>query len=173
MRNITALAGAVLALSLHSPLTLAAPAAATPTQTETMAPAFSASQINGETFSLSQFRGKKPVLLKFWATWCSYCKEEMPHLNALYEKSSDALEVLTINVGINDSISNVKALFAREGYSLPVIFDSDGRLTRLYGVIGTPTHVLIDKEGQVNMRSHLITDSLESAIDALISQQES
>ncbi len=173
MRYLPGLASTVLALALHSQLALAAPLASAQTQAAEMAPTFSASRINGETFDLSQFRGKKPVLLKFWATWCSYCKEEMPHINARYEKNKGKLEVLTINVGINDSVKNVRALFAKNGYSLPVVFDSDGRLTNLYGVIGTPTHVLIDREGRVKMRSHLITDQLETAIETLISAQES
>ena len=160
MKHTTLLASTLLALSLQSPLVSAGNNGET-------APQFTAQRINGETFDLSKYKGDKPVLLKFWATWCSYCLEEMPHLNATYDKYKGKLEVLTVNVGINDSVSNVKDLFAKNGYNLPVVFDADGSLTSQYKVIGTPTQVLIDKDGKVRIRTHLTTDALESAIEEL------
>ncbi len=160
MKRSKLLASALLALSLQSPLVSAG-------NTVETAPQFTAQRLNGETFDLASYKGDKPVLLKFWATWCSYCLEEMPHLNATYDKYQGKLEVLTINVGINDSVRNVKQLFSENGYNLPVVFDADGSLTSKYKVIGTPTQVLIDRDGKVRMRTHLTTDALESAIEEL------
>lgn len=154
----------LLALAIQSPLH-----AANGAVNET-APVFSQQQIDGETFDLSQYRGNSPVLLKFWATWCSYCLEEMPHLQAMQDSYGDKLKVLTINVGINDSVSNVQQLFKKNRYSLPVVFDQSGELTARYGVIGTPSQVLIDKDGLVSYRSNLTTDALEAKIAQLTSQ---
>ncbi|WP_027855902.1 TlpA family protein disulfide reductase [Marinobacterium jannaschii] len=160
MKHSTLLASALLALTIQSPLANAG-------NNLEPAPQFTAKRLNGETFDLSSYKGDKPVLLKFWATWCSYCLEEMPHLDATYDKYRGKLEVLTINVGFNDSVRNVQTLFDEKGYKLPTVFDADGSLTSQYKVIGTPTQVLIDRDGMVRMRTHLTTDSLEAAIDAV------
>ena len=59
------------------------------------APNFSVKTLNGKEITLSDFVNDKPVYLKFWATWCSYCKVEMPHLQAIYDENGEQIEVLT------------------------------------------------------------------------------
>lgn len=148
------LAGALLPLSSH----------AENAAVGDKAPIFNATTITGEVVKLAELRGKKPVYLKFWATWCSYCKAEMPHLKTMREQYGDAVEMMTINVGMNDSIANINAFFQQQGYRLPTIFDTKGDLTTQYGVIGTPQHILIDQRGEVVYRTFLATDELEARL---------
>lgn len=54
------------------------------------APDFELTDLKGDAFSLSQFKGK-PVLLNFWATWCPPCRKEMPDLQAFDEKYGSTL----------------------------------------------------------------------------------
>ena len=49
------------------------------------APDFKATDINQQTLTLSQFKGKSVVLLDFWASWCVPCRESLPHLKTIYE----------------------------------------------------------------------------------------
>jgi len=128
------------------------------------APHFQAVTIAGKSVNLADFVNKKPVYLKFWATWCSYCKVEMPHLQAIYDESGEQVEILTINVGMNDSISNIERFFQREGFNLPTVFDQKGAITSRYGVVGTPYHVLIDKQGNIAYQTFLATDQLDEKI---------
>lgn len=128
------------------------------------APDFNATTITGEAFNLSDYKGKKPVYLKFWATWCSYCKAEMPHLNSIKQNYGDDIQIVTINVGMNDSIKNINHFFQNQGYQLPTIFDQKGELTSRYGVVGTPHHILIDREGKIAYRTFLATDQLDQQI---------
>ncbi|MFL0807112.1 MAG: TlpA family protein disulfide reductase [Oceanobacter sp.] len=128
------------------------------------APVFNATTITGDVVRLAEFRGEKPVYLKFWATWCSYCKAEMPHLKTIREQYGDAVEVMTVNVGMNDSVANINAFFQQQGYRLPTIFDAKGDLTSQYGVIGTPQHILIDERGEVVYRTFLANDELDSQL---------
>lgn len=130
------------------------------------APAFEARTLSGESFRLDDFKGKKPVYLKFWATWCHYCKAEMPHLKSLRDTYGEEVEVVTINVGLNDSISNVEYFFKQQGYQLPTIFDQQGALTSMYGVVGTPHHVLIDRDGNVAHRTFLANDTLDQLVES-------
>lgn len=131
------------------------------------APDISATTLSGVPFVLSDKRGK-PVYIKFWATWCSYCKAEMPHLQRIYDKHGETIEVLTINIGINDSIQNVKSYFAEKNFTLPAIFDRQGEIISQYGIIGTPQHLLIDQDGNIIYRSFLITDELERLVSELV-----
>jgi peroxiredoxin len=128
------------------------------------APNFTVTTLTGTSVNLSDFVSHKPVYLKFWATWCSYCKVEMPHLQAIYDENGDDIEVLTINVGMNDSINNINNFYQKNGFTLPTVFDQKGELTSQYGVVGTPYHVLIDKQGKIAYQTFLATDQLDEII---------
>ena len=111
------------------------------------APNFEATTLTGKKVSLEQFKGKKAVWLNFWATWCPYCKKEIPALKEIHKKYGDKVEVLAINIGVRDSVEKAKD-YAFE-YDIPydIIFSND--ITALYGVQGTPTQVVIDINGKI------------------------
>lgn len=134
------------------------------------APDFEVTTLAGETFKLSDYKGDKPIYLKFWATWCSYCKVEMPHLQAIHDEYGDAIEVLAVNVGINDSVANIEQFFNNKGFNLPVMIDQQGDLVSDYGIVGTPHHVLIDKEGKIAYRTFLASDTLDSTIEGWVEE---
>ena len=77
------------------------------------APSLVASDLNGQTFDLSALRGKV-VVVNFWATWCPPCREEMPALNAFYERyHSKGLEMIGL------STDRARDEFAVDGDDLP------------------------------------------------------
>jgi len=131
------------------------------------APNFQAVTLTGETVQLSDFIGKKPVYLKFWATWCRYCVAEMPRLQAIYDEFGSEIAVLSINVGLNDSVENIEKLFGENGYQLPVVFDRQGEITTQFGVVGTPHHILIDRKGLIAYRTFLSSDTLDQMIQVM------
>ena len=129
-----------------------------------MAPNFTVKTLDGVSVQLKDYMNEKPVYLKFWATWCSYCKVEMPHLQAIYDENGEHVEILTVNVGMNDSISNIKRFYQKNGFDLPTIFDEKGEITSSFGVVGTPYHVLINKQGRIDYLTFLATDLLDEKI---------
>jgi len=129
------------------------------------APDFNVTTISGKQIKLSELKGNKPIYLKFWATWCSYCKAELPHLQSIYDQYGEDIEVIAINIGINDSIANIGKLYSENGYKLPTVFDQRGTVTNSFGVIGTPHHILIDRDGKIAYRTFLATDQLDQQID--------
>lgn len=139
---------------------------AKPLKVGDIAPNFTGKTLNGESVNLNDLKGKKPVYLKFWATWCSYCLAEFPHLQDVYEKYGNDIEIITINVGINDSIANIENLFTGNGYNVPTIFDEQGELTSKYQVVGTPHHILIDHSGKIAYRTFLASDTLDQKLKA-------
>ncbi|UTV27416.1 TlpA family protein disulfide reductase [Photobacterium atrarenae] len=130
------------------------------------APAFEVTTLDGRTVDLQDYRGKKPVYLKFWATWCSYCKAEMPHFESIYQQYGDAIEVLSVNIGLNDSVANIEQFYQQHGYQLPTVFDRNGELSRKYQVVGTPYQVLIDKQGKIAYQTFLATDQLDDLVSS-------
>lgn len=128
---------------------------------------FSVPLINGGEFSLREYRHKKPVLLKFWATWCRACLKQMPAYSALYEKYGKQVQFLSVNVAVNDPLEKVRATVREYGLQMPVTYDRTGTLWNQFGVMGTPTYVLIDNAGNIAFRGHRHDENLEKALDRL------
>ena len=68
---------------------------------------------------------------------------------------------------MNDSIDKISQLYAEQGFKLPTVFDWNGKLTSQYGVVGTPHHILIDREGRIAYRTFLVSDTLDGQIKTL------
>jgi len=109
------------------------------------APDFALKRLDGSVAALSGYRGR-PVLLYFWASWCSYCVEGMPRLEAIRaEYQEQGLEILAID--IMESEDKVRRFVAGQGLTLPVLLDDTGQVTQQYLVKATPTYIFIDREG--------------------------
>ncbi len=114
------------------------------------APDFELKDLKGTTVTLSQFRGQKPVLLYFWATWCHFCMAERPSVIKLRKATAqDAIEILAINVGSGDSLAKVKRFEAADPAPYVVLYDPDSKVTRSYRVEGIPHFILLDKIGAI------------------------
>src|SRR5437764_5510064 len=114
------------------------------------APEVALTDLQGKEVRLSDLRGKV-VLLNFWATWCKPCKEEMPAMQAAYDKLRDeGLVVLAVNE-LEDA-QRVAEHVRSHGHTFPVVMDHDNRIANRYGVVGLPASCLIDRQGIVRER---------------------
>jgi len=116
------------------------------------APNFSLLTLDGNKFDLAKYRGGKPVHLIFWATWCPACKYEIPDIQKVFYKHGDKIAILAINVSVRDSAEKVHRYVHQYNIPYPVAFDDGAKVTRLYGVMGTPTQIIIDAQGVVRYR---------------------
>ncbi len=117
-------------------------------QHSAVAPDFTLKDLQGNRITLSDFKGKKPVLLVFFTTWCPYCRAEVPNINNISSRyRSSGLEV--IGVDIQEPREKVSAFADRNKINFPVLLDSDGKIFRQYRVAGVPARILITKEGKV------------------------
>ncbi|MGV8073300.1 MAG: peroxiredoxin family protein [Syntrophobacteraceae bacterium] len=131
--------------------------AALPGSNSVPAPEFTLNDLNGGTVKLSVFKGQKPVLLYFWATWCPYCLTAKPQIARLREKiPASELEILGINVGEGDSPEKVKRYLAGHPAPYPILYDDGGKVSRSYRVQGIPLYVLIDKAGNFAYRGNTL-----------------
>ncbi|MEN2984684.1 MAG: TlpA disulfide reductase family protein [Dictyoglomaceae bacterium] len=104
---------------------------------------FTLPNIKGENYSLNQFR-RKVVLLNFWATWCSPCKEEILILNKIY-KSYKKLGFEIIAISLDVDIERVKNFLRENNISFLVLLDKKGIVGFKYKIKSIPTSFLIDK----------------------------
>ena len=113
------------------------------------APDFQLPNLEGQVVSLSDFRGK-PVLLNFWATWCSPCRFEMPFIQSIFEESSDTgLVILAVNIG--ETPSRVRDFIQSGNFSFLVLLDTNQDVALEYNIRGIPTTFFIDKEGVIQV----------------------
>jgi thiol-disulfide isomerase/thioredoxin len=106
-------------------------------------PAFTGQLIDGSTVALEEFAGK-PLILHFWATWCSTCRLEAPAIESL----SNDYQVVTVAVESGDN-SDISAFMEERGYTFPVLSDPDGSIRRLFKVKAFPTTFILDKNGEI------------------------
>lgn len=138
------MSGGLLAAVLASALVQGEPA-----ERATAAP-FSVRDLNGQRIRLADLRGKV-VVLAFWATWCTPCRQELPHLDALERaRAKDGLTVLAVATDGPDTAAQVAALARRERWSMRVVHDVEGALTGRFNPRGeNPFTVVIDRHGRV------------------------
>ena len=103
---------------------------------------------NGKMLKLIDFKGNL-VLLNFWATWCSPCKEEMPSLDALRINSNfDNIEIFPVNIG-KDNLKKSEKFFADLNIKhLSIYFDNPDTLADDFSLRGLPTTILFNKESK-------------------------
>lgn len=111
------------------------------------APDFTVYDSNGKAVNLSDYFGK-PIVLNFWASWCPPCKSEMPHFETAYKENTD-VQFLMVNMTSGDTKADADAFIKDEGYTFPVLFDTDGDAAMTYGASSLPVTFFIDKNGDM------------------------
>ncbi len=111
---------------------------------------FTLQDLEGNDVKLSKLLEKGPVMISFWATWCSPCKEEMKKMFPVYEKYKDrGFTYIAINQDNQKSVSKVKSYINANGYSFPVVLDPDKSVFESYSGVGIPYSLLISKDRKI------------------------
>jgi peroxiredoxin len=134
------LAGAVLAFAG------AGSSAALPTA-GVVAPDFASKSDSGRNVRLSELRGQV-VLINFWASWCSPCRQELPLLNKIYTQYR-AAGFMLLAVNVDDNRKDAEAMLKRLDLRFPTLFDGSKTVAKLYGVDTMPATLVIDRDGRV------------------------
>lgn len=113
------------------------------------APGFTSWDLGGNKVSLADFKGR-PVLLTFWATWCTACQDELPAMQRIRDRyQSTGFTVLAVNYKeTNDA--RMGQYLAGLHVNLEAVVDPEGTIATAYGVnIGLPVSVLLDRKTTV------------------------
>jgi peroxiredoxin len=115
------------------------------------APDFVSENLHGGNIGLADYRGKV-VLLNFWATWCIPCREEMPGMEALWQKYKEkgfVVAAVSVDEGSQKRVETFTKLL---DLSFPVLLDPESEVNDLYKVSNMPTSFLIDGNGKIISR---------------------
>ena len=127
----------------------------------------------GNAVKLSDFYGK-PVVMNFWATWCGFCKQEMPDFQEAYNEYGEQVEFLFINAtdGQRETREKAAAYLTEQSLTVPAYYDEDQQASYVYSVNSLPTTILLDKEGRVAayVPGLVEKENLTGALDVLLGE---
>jgi len=157
MRNIKLALAVMVALVVVPSLTFCIPglsevqAAAMKVKVGQKAPSFTLKTLEGEEISLSDYFGKKVVMLEFWATWCNVCVDEIPNLVKNYDAFKDkGFVILGITLQSGEE-AEIRKIVQEHGITYPILIDERLKVaTKVYGLAGPiPLKVVIGADGIV------------------------
>jgi thiol-disulfide isomerase/thioredoxin len=114
-----------------------------------VAPNATLETLDGKRFELGTLFGKTPVVLEFWATWCSNCEDLEPTLHAVQKKYAGKVRFASIAVAINQSPERVRRWVARHKPGRDFFYDKAGDAAEEYDAAATSFIVIIDAAGKV------------------------
>lgn len=116
------------------------------------APAFTLQDLAGKMVRLDQFKGRV-VVLNFWATWCPSCRQELPGLEVFWrEVQTKGLPVQILAVNIKEDPGTVRDFLEKNGYTFPVLLDTQGEVADTYLVQYIPTTFFIGQDGKIKQK---------------------
>lgn len=133
------------------------------------APDFTVYDEAGNEVRLSDYLGK-PVVVNFWASWCGPCRMEMPEFQEKHLELDGEVQFLMINMtGGRETVETARDFIAGQGYTFPVLYDTEGDAAVTYGAYALPTTYFIDAEGYAiaQARGAINSETLQAGIDMI------
>ena len=113
------------------------------------APDFTLETLDGDSFTLSDLRGKA-VVVNLWASWCPPCRAEMPALQAAYEADQDrGLEIVAVDMTYQDSAEDAQRFAEDFGLTFTIPLDRDGTVARQYLMRALPSTFFVGPDGVI------------------------
>ena len=109
-------------------------------------------EVGGDMVELGGLLGKQPMVINFWAGLCPPCRAEMPDFQAFYEDFNDRVLLLGIDLGQFTGLGtqqDATDLLADLQVTYPAGFTDDGEVIKEYRVLGMPSTIFIDANGEV------------------------
>jgi peroxiredoxin len=114
------------------------------------APDFSLPSLDNKTIALADFRGRKKLVVSFWASWCGPCRLELPLLRAFYQrnhKSDSDFEFLAISIDEDRDAAEKAAKDAKLPF--PVLLDTENKTSAAFHVHAIPSLFIVDRTGTI------------------------
>lgn len=122
---------------------------AVPVEVNLPSPTLLLEDLQGNPVSLSDYEGNV-ILVNLWATWCPPCREEMPTLQAFYEKyKPNGFVLIAIDQG--ESLEQTLPFVTENNLSFPVWLDPSGEAGRVFNTMSLPSSYVIDREGRIRL----------------------
>ena len=133
-----------------------------------MPPAVTLESLNGDSVALSQWIGKKPVIVEFWATWCPICAELLPRMELAKQKFGDRAEFIVVAVAVNQSRNSVRRHLERHPMPFTFLWDGNGAAVRAFQAPSTSYIAVLDDKGRVVYTGVGADQEIESALEKAV-----
>jgi peroxiredoxin len=117
-------------------------------------PEFRLQDMDGKNVALADLLGKGPILIDFWADYCTPCKTAMPYLHDLAVKYDSLLTVVMISIDAPKFQSKAKNYLKSKNYRFLALFDPEKSLAKKLNVCNPPHSFILDSKGEI-VYSHL------------------
>jgi len=112
-------------------------------------PEFSFTDESGVSHNLDELKGKL-ILLNFFATWCSPCMQELPHVQKeIFDKYGKNKNFILLSIGREHSPQEMKDFKAKKAFTFNIIADPNREIYSKFASQFIPRNVLIGKDGKV------------------------
>jgi thiol-disulfide isomerase/thioredoxin len=122
--------------------------------------------LDGKDVNLGSIIGQKPVLLEFWASWCTSCAAMLPLLKAAHREFGDDVAFVGINVTVGDSREKARQYVEREAPPFMVLYDDAGTAAAAWDPPATSFIIIADRTGRVVYTGVGGTQNLTPALEA-------
>jgi thiol-disulfide isomerase/thioredoxin len=130
----------------------------------TVPPAAEVQDMTGAAVNLSQFVGRRPVLVEFWASWCEVCEALLPKMRTAHARWGDRVEFLVIGVGVNQTLRTMQRHIERHPMPFRFYFDPRGAAVRAFQAPATGYVAVLDAAGRTVYTGAGEDQDLEAAL---------
>jgi thiol-disulfide isomerase/thioredoxin len=138
------------------------------------APDFTLGLLDGSKLNLAALKGKKIVILDFWATWCGPCRMAMPVVAQVAKEYANR-DVVLYAVNQRETPEQIRAFLEKAQLEVSVALDRDAKVGSVYGANAIPRMVVIDKNGIVQAvhagMSPALKDDLTEELNGILEGQ--
>ena len=130
---------------------------------------FSLAALDGNTYSLADYRGKKKVVIAYWASWCGPCRMELPMLASFYKKyHTDSSDFEVLAISMDDDRAAAESFANGAKLPFPVLLDLDSKVADSYAVESIPTLFVVDSDGKIVYGNTGLDQALEFRLAFLL-----
>jgi peroxiredoxin len=114
-----------------------------------MAPSIVLTRLDGTQLDLGRYIGETPIVLHFFAAWCSQCRQQMPSLRAAIDRYGRSVKFVGVAVSAGQSLERAKRYAAQHGMTHDVVYDAQGTAVERFNVATTSYVIVVDRGGRI------------------------
>jgi len=133
-------------------------------------PEFELEDAVGKTWHLADLKGKV-TLINLWATWCGPCKEELPHLQKLYDKVRERKDLAVLTLNTDDNLGLIVPFLKEHHYTFPVVAAGD-YVHKLIPELSIPRNWIVTGDGALRLEKIGFGGGADRWVEEMIADME-
>lgn len=106
-------------------------------------------RLDGTQLDLGRYIGETPIVLHFFAAWCSQCRQQMPSLRAAIDRYGKSVKFVGVAVSANQSLERARRYAVQHEMKHDVVYDARGTAVDQFNVATTSYVIVVDRSGRI------------------------